>query len=223
MLAFKEQVYNATIELIKRQTTLQSWGNISAVDRKSGVMVIKPHKTNIQDIRPGDMVVMNLQGKVLDGLKKPSFDALTHLVIYNSFPEIGAIAHTHSMYASCWAQAGQSIPPLGITHIDRFYGEIPCTRELTDLESEKNYEEATGHVIVEALKDLDPFKTPAVLVNRHGPFVWGKDLDAALRNASVIEEIAGMAYITLQINPQLNILTAKQVNVHYERYLSDNN
>ncbi|MDR0560058.1 MAG: L-ribulose-5-phosphate 4-epimerase AraD [Prevotellaceae bacterium] len=220
MLAFKEQVYNATHELIKRQSALQSWGNVSAIDRKSGVMVIKPHKTNINDLRPGDMVVMNLDGKVLDGLKKPSFDASTHLVIYNKFPEIGAIAHTHSMYASCWAQAGKSIPPLGITHIDRFYGEIPCTRELTDNESENNFEEATGNVIVETLKGLNPAKTPAVLVYRHGPFIWGKDLDSALKNASILEEIAKMAYISLHINPQLNGLTEKQMNIHYERYLN---
>jgi L-ribulose-5-phosphate 4-epimerase len=204
MLAFKEKVFNATLELVKRQLILHSWGNVSAIDRKLGVIVIKPHKTNINDLRPGDMVVIDLNGKVLDGSKTPSFDASTHLVLYNKFPEIGAIVHTHSMWASCWAQAGKSIPPLGVTHIDQFYGAIPCTRELTDSEIEGDYERATGNVIVEALNGLDTAKTLAVLVCRHGPFVRGKDLESALKNASILEEVAQMAYITLQINMQTN-------------------
>ncbi|MDR1896906.1 MAG: L-ribulose-5-phosphate 4-epimerase AraD [Prevotellaceae bacterium] len=220
MLAFKEKVYKATLELINRHLVLHSWGNISAIDRELGVMVIKPHKTNIKDLRPGDMVVMDLDGKVLDGLKEPSFDAATHLVLYKKFPEIGAIAHTHSLWASCWAQAGKSIPPLGVTHIDRFYGEIPCTRELNDSETEGNYEEATGNLIVEVLKGLNPLKTPAALVCHHGPFVWGKDLELTLQNASLLEEIAQMAYLTLQINPQSNVMKKKQMDIHYDRYIN---
>jgi L-ribulose-5-phosphate 4-epimerase len=200
MLAFKEKVYNATLELVERHLVLHSWGNVSAIDRKSGVIAIKPHKTNIKDLRPGDMVIMDLDGKVLDGSKTPSFDASTHLVLYNNFPEIGAIVHTHSMWASCWAQAGKSIPPLGETHTDRFYGEIPCTGELPATVKENGYGKATGNIIVEALKNLDPVKTPAVLVYRHGPFVWGENLESALKNASVLEEVAKMAFITLQIN-----------------------
>lgn len=220
MLAFKEKVYNATLELVKHHLVLHSWGNVSAIDRKSGVIAIKPHKTDIKDLRPGDMVLMDLNGKVLDGSKKPSFDASTHLVLYNNFPEIGAIAHTHSIWASCWAQAGKSIPPLGITHIDQFYGEIPCTRELTDAELKGNYEEETGNVIVEALKGLDPIKTPAVLVRRHGPFVWGKDLETALKNASILEEVAQMAYLTLQINPQSSAMNKIQMDIHYDRRIN---
>jgi L-ribulose-5-phosphate 4-epimerase len=200
MLAFKEKVYNATLELVERHLVLHSWGNVSAIDRTLGVIAIKPHKTNIKDLRPGDMVVMDLKGNVLDGSKIPSFDASTHLVLYNNFPEIGAVVHTHSMWASCWAQAGKSIPPLGETHTDRFCGEIPCTRELTDKEIENGYEKTTGNLIVEALEGLNPARTPAVLVHRHGPFVWGENLESALKNASVLEEVAQMAYITLQIN-----------------------
>jgi L-ribulose-5-phosphate 4-epimerase len=200
MLAFKEKVYNATLELVERHLVLHSWGNVSAIDRKLGVIAIKPHKTNIKDLRPGDMVVMDLKGNVRDGSKIPSFDVATHLVLYNSFPEIGAVVHTHSMWASCWAQAGKSIPPLGETHIDQFCGEIPCTRKLTVAEMKKGYEKTTGNLIVEALEGLNPATTPAVLVHHHGPFVWGEDLESALKNASVLEEIAKMAYITLQIN-----------------------
>jgi L-ribulose-5-phosphate 4-epimerase len=220
MLAFKEKVFNATLELVEHQSVLHSWGNVSAIDRRLGIVVIKPHKTNIKDLRPGDMVVIDLNGKVLDGSKTPSFDASTHLVLYNKFPEIGAIVHTHSMWASCWAQAGKSIPPLGVTHIDRFYGEIPCTRELTDSEIECNYEKATGNVIVETLNGLDPGKTPAVLVCRHGPFVWGKDLETALKNASILEEVAQMAYVTLKINMQTNTMKQSQLTIHYTRHIN---
>jgi L-ribulose-5-phosphate 4-epimerase len=204
MLAFKEKVYKATLELVERHLVLHSWGNVSAIDRKLGVIAIKPHKMNIKDLRPGDMVVMDLKGNVLDGSKTPSFDASTHLVLYNNFPEIGAVVHTHSMWASCWAQAGKSIPPLGETHTDRFGGEILCTRKLTVSEMETDSEKATGNVIVEALKGLNPVETPAVLVYRHGPFIWGENLESALKNASVLEEVAKMAYITLQIN-NLNV------------------
>jgi L-ribulose-5-phosphate 4-epimerase len=220
MLAFKEKVYNATLELVERHLVLHSWGNVSAIDRKQGLIAIKPHKTNIKDLRPGDMVVMDLKGNVLDGSKKPSFDASTHLILYNNFPEIGAIVHTHSMWATCWAQAGKNIPPLGVTHIDRFYGEIPCTRILTDPEIEGDYEKATGNVIVEVLKGADPVKTPAVLVCNHGPFVWGNDLDTALKNASVLEEVAQMAFLTLQINSQANVLKLNQLDAHYDRRIN---
>jgi L-ribulose-5-phosphate 4-epimerase len=220
MLAFKEKVFNATRELVERQSVLHSWGNVSAIDRELEVIVIKPHKTNIKDLRPGDMVVIDLNGKVLDGSKTPSFDASTHLVLYNKFPEIGAIVHTHSMWASCWAQACKSIPPLGVTHIDQFYGEIPCTRELTDSEIEHDYEKATGNVIVEALDGLDPVKTPAVLVCRHGPFIWGKDLESALKNASILEEVAQMAYITLQINMQTNTMKQSKSTIYHTRHIN---
>jgi L-ribulose-5-phosphate 4-epimerase len=217
MLAFKEKVFKATLELVERQLVLHSWGNVSAVDRKLGIMVIKPHKTNIKDLRPGDMAVVELNGNVLDSTKTPSFDVSTHLVLYNRFPEIGAIVHTHSIWASCWAQAGKSIPPLGITHIDRFYGEIPCTRELTNSEIEHDYEQATGNVIIEALDGLNPVQTPAVLVRRHGPFIWGEDLETALKNASVLEEVAQMAYLTLQINSQTTAIRQSQLDIHYSR------
>jgi L-ribulose-5-phosphate 4-epimerase len=221
MLAFKEKVFNATLDLVERQSVLHSWGNVSAIDRELGVVVIKPHRTNIKDLRPGDMVVIDLNGKVLDGSKTPSFDASTHLVLYNKFPEIGAIVHTHSMWASCWAQACKSIPPLGVTHVDQFYGEIPCTRELTDSEIESDYEKATGNVIVEALNGLNPVETSAVLVCRHGPFIWGKDLESALKNALILEEVAQMAYITLQINMQTNTIKQSQLAIHHTRYIKD--
>ena len=216
MLPFKEKVYKATTELVQRNLILGSWGNISTIDRDRGIMIIKPHKTPFDKLRPGDMVVLDLNGKVIDG-KEPSHDTITHLVIYKHFPQIGAIAHTHSIWATCWAQAGRPILPLGATHVDRFKGEIPCTRNLTDDEIMKDYEKSTGEVIVETFKNIDPMKVPAVLVQNHGTFIWGADVEDTLQNATVLEEIAQMAYYTTQLNPGVQPMKEELINRHYYR------
>ena len=215
MLAFKEKVYNATLELVKRNLALCPWGNVSAVDRESGVMVIKPHKMSFDELRPGDMVVMNLAGKILDGKKEPSYDAPTHLVLYNNFPEIGAIAHTHSVWATCWAQAGKAIPVLGVTHANRFCGAIPCTGPFSTAEPKGNKEEETGKAIVETFKNMDYMKVQAVLVHQHGPFTWGHDLNSALTNASLLEEVAKIAAYTMQVNPDAKSMPEELIKRHY--------
>ena len=217
MLAFKEKVYNATLDLVKRNLALCSWGNVSAVDREAGVIAIKPHRISFDELRPGDMVVMDLSGKILDGKKQPSYDAQTHLVLYNNFPEIGAIAHTHSVWATCWAQAGKAIPVLGVTHANRFCGEIPCTRPISESESKINHEEETGNAIIETFKNVDYMKVPAVLVHQHGPFTWGGNLNSALMNASLLEEVAKIAAYTLQVNPDAKIMPEELVKRHYRK------
>lgn len=217
MLEFKEKVYKANLELVQRHLALCSWGNVSSVCRERGIVVIKPHNISFEDLRPGDMVVLDLDGNVIDGKGIPSIDAPTHLVLYKKFPEIGAIVHSHSTMATSWAQSGKSIPVLGTTHADCFCGNIPCTRTLNDVEIDGNYEETTGNLIVETFKELDPMKISGVLVNGHGPMVWGKDVESALKNATVLEEVAKMALNTLQINPSAPLISQKIINKHFER------
>ncbi|HPT30676.1 MAG TPA: L-ribulose-5-phosphate 4-epimerase AraD, partial [Prolixibacteraceae bacterium] len=169
------------------------------------LVVIKPSGVSYDDMKPEDMVVVDMEGKVVEGHLKPSSDTATHLVLYKAFPAIGGIVHTHSPQATAWAQAGKAIPALGTTHADYFYGPIPCTRKLTKEEITRAYEEETGKVIVETFASLDPAAVPGVLVNNHAPFSWGKDPHAAVHNAKVLEEVAMMAYQTLQINPSAEI------------------
>ena len=197
----KEQVCQANLDLVKHQLVIFTWGNVSGIDREKGLVVIKPSGVAYKGMKPDDMVVLDMEGKVVEGNYKPSSDTATHLVLYKNFPNIGGIVHTHSEWATSWAQAGLPIPVLGTTQADYFYGEIPCTRKMTDEEIRDSYELETGNVIVERFRDLDPDYVPGVLVNNHAPFCWGTDPDNAVHNAVVIEEVAKMTFRSLQLNP----------------------
>jgi L-ribulose-5-phosphate 4-epimerase len=193
----KQRVYQCNIDLVEQGLVIHTWGNVSGRDEESGLIVIKPSGIDYDEMDPGDMVVIDGSGKVVDGRYKPSTDAPTHLLLYKAYPAIGAIVHTHSTYATSWAQAGKGIPPFGTTHADHFYGKVPCTRILTDKEINSDYEANTGTVIVETLGKADPFLIPSVLVNCHGPFSWGKDPEEAVYNAVTLEEVARMAFYTV--------------------------
>ena len=198
----KEQVYQANLDLVKYNLVVFTWGNVSGIDRERDLVVIKPSGVSYSKMKPKDMVVMNLYGKVMEGDLKPSSDAATHLILYRQFLNIGGVVHTHSEWATSWAQAGKSIPAIGTTHADNFYGEIPCTRKMTKEEIQGEYELETGKVIIETFKDKNPDEIPGVLVNNHGPFAWGTDADNAVHNAVVLEEVAKMSFRSLQLNPE---------------------
>lgn len=197
----KEEVWRANLELVKHGLVIFTWGNVSGIDRQHGMVVIKPSGVSYDTMRPSDMVVLDLYGKVVEGQLKPSSDAPTHLVLYRQFLNIGGVVHTHSEWATAWAQAGMGIPALGTTHADYFYGQIPCTRKMTREEIQGDYELETGRVIVECFKGIDPDQVPGVLVNNHAPFTWGKDANDAVHNAVVLEEVAKMTFRSLQLNP----------------------
>jgi len=199
----KKQVYEANMELPRRGLITYTWGNVSGIDRESGYFVIKPSGVDYDILKPEDMVVMDLEGNKIEGEYKPSSDTATHLELYKAFPEIGGVVHTHSPWATSWAQAGRSIPCYGTTHADYFYGSIPCARSLTQDEIEEDYEKNTGLVIIEAFSELNPSFVPGVLCINHGPFTWGKDAVEAVHNAVVLEEVAKMAFQTEQINTQV--------------------
>ena len=203
----KEKVFKANLDLVKHGLVIFTWGNVSAIDREKGLVVIKPSGVSYETMKASDMVVLDLQGNILEGTLKPSSDTPTHLVLYNAFPEIGGIVHTHSTYATSWAQAGRDIPNIGTTHADYFSDAIPCTRQMTRQEIEGEYEKETGNVIVERFKNLNPVHIPGVLVENHGPFSWGKNADDAVHNAVVMEQVAKMAYISYGINPQVTMNT----------------
>jgi L-ribulose-5-phosphate 4-epimerase len=213
----REQVLEANLELVRRGLVLYTFGNASGISREEGLVVIKPSGVPYKDMRPEHLVVTDLQGKTVEGHLRPSSDLPTHLVLYNQFPEIGGVAHTHSEYATAWAQARKPIPCFGTTHADYFHGDVPVTAELSDSEIEGEYEKNTGHVIVRSLEHTDPMSTPGILVANHGPFAWGKDARTAAHNAAILESIARMAYFTLGINaaaqPAGNALREK----HYLR------
>lgn len=199
----KHQVYKASLKLLEQGLVIYTWGNVSAIDRKSGLVVIKPSGISYEEMVPGDMVVVDLKGNIISGDLKPSSDTNTHLVLYQNFPLIGSIMHSHSEYASCWAQAGLSIPPLGITHANFFNGEIPCTKPLSAKQMEGDIELETGKIIVETFTsaNIDPMRIPGVLVYGHGPFCWGKEVKNAFDHTVVLEKVARMAYRTRQLNP----------------------
>ena len=198
--ALKEKVCRANLDLVKHGLVIFTWGNVSAIDRASGLVVIKPSGVSYDNMKPEDMVVVDLDGKVVEGDLNPSSDTPTHLVLYKAFPNIGGVVHTHSTFATAWAQAGRDIPSLGTTHADYFHDNIPCTRDMRKAEVFGEYEKETGNVIVERFQGLNPDDTPAVLVRNHGPFTWGTDADNAVHNAVVLEQVAKMAYITMDIN-----------------------
>ncbi|MBP5266823.1 MAG: L-ribulose-5-phosphate 4-epimerase [Lachnospiraceae bacterium] len=215
----KQRVYEANILLPKYQLVTFTWGNVSEIDRESGLFVIKPSGVDYETMTPDDMVVMDLNGNKVEGKLNPSSDTPTHLEIYKAFPEVGGVVHTHSSYATSWAQAGRSIPCYGTTHADYFYGEIPCVRCLTKDEIEDAYEANTGHLIVNEFRrmDKDPVAVPAVLCKNHGVFTWGKDGHEAVHNAVVCEEVAKMAYRCEVINPQVAPAPQELQDKHYYR------
>lgn len=201
----KEQVFQANLDLIKHGLVLFTWGNASGINREKGLVIIKPSGISYDKMQPKDMVVLNLYGQVIEGDLKPSSDSASHLVLYRQFKNIGGVVHTHSEWATTWAQAGKGIPAIGTTHADYFYGEIPCTRKMTNEEIEGEYELETGKVIVERFSELDSEQIPGVLVNNHGPFTWGKDVNDAVHNSVVLEEVAKTTFNSLQLNPEITI------------------
>jgi L-ribulose-5-phosphate 4-epimerase len=201
----KQAVFEANLDLVKYGLVIFTWGNVSGIDRGKGLVVIKPSGISYNAMKMEDMVVVDLEGNVVEGKLLPSSDTPTHLVLYRAFPDIGAVVHTHSTWASSWAQACKPIPALGTTHADYFYGPVPCTRKLTKEEVASAYETETGRVIVECFRDLDPKDVPGVLVGNHAPFVWGKNPGEAVNHAKVLEEVAQMAFHTLQLNPSSTI------------------
>ena len=215
--ALKEQVWQANLELPKRGLVVYTWGNVSGIDREKGLVVIKPSGVDYDEMKPEDMVVTDLDGNIVEGKLRPSSDLKTHLVLYRNFKAIGGVVHTHSTWATIWAQAGRSIPPLGTTHADYFYGDVPCTRRMTGDEISRDYEEETGNVILEEFRGLNPSDLPGVLVNNHGPFTWGKDAHNAVHNAVVLEELAKMAYHTIELNPDVMPISQNLLDKHYLR------
>ncbi len=219
----KKEVYEANLLLPKYKLVTFTWGNVSAVDRKNGIMVIKPSGVEYDGMTVDDMVVVELAtGKVVEGKWKPSSDTPTHLELYRAFEDIGGIVHTHSSWATSFAQAGVGIRPFGTTHGDYFYGEIPCTRALTSEEISGEYEKETGSVIIETFKDIEPMTIPAVLVKSHGPFAWGKNAYDAVHNAVVLEEVAVMNYRTMHLNANIENMQQELLDKHYLRKHGNN-
>ncbi len=215
--ALKEKVYRANMELPEFGLVVYTWGNVSAIDRESGLVAIKPSGVDYAGMKPEDMVIVDLEGNVVEGTLRPSSDTPTHLELYKAFPGVGGVVHTHSSWATSWAQAGRGIPCYGTTHADYFYGEIPCARVLTPEEVESAYEKNTGKVIIEAFEGRDPLSVPAVLCTSHGPFTWGKDAAEAVHNAVVLEEVAKMATRTEMLNPKAAPAVQYVQDKHYFR------
>jgi L-ribulose-5-phosphate 4-epimerase len=214
----RKDVCRANLKLVAEGLVLHTWGNASGVDRQRGLVVIKPSGVPYQEMKPEQMVVVSLEtGKVVGGGLKPSSDTPTHLVLYRAFPEIGGVVHTHSLYATAWAQAHRAIPAYGTTQADYWHGEVPCTRLLTPKEIKADYEANTGHVIVETFRHLDPRRHPAVLVAGHGPFAWGANAYEAVHHAAVLEFVARLAGETLHVNPQTKPLPGVLVDKHFLR------
>ena len=216
----KHKVFEANLDLVKNGLVLFTWGNVSGIDRKRGLVVIKPSGVSYAQMKPDYMVVVDLEtGQVVEGDMNPSSDTPTHLVLYRSFPNIGGIVHTHSTYATAFAQAGRDIPNIGTTHADYFYRDIPCTRDMTRQEVEGQYELETGNVIVDEIlniRQINPDHTPAVLVRNHGPFAWGTSPDNAVYNATVMEQCAKMAFVSFSLNPGLT-MNPLLIEKHYQR------
>lgn len=219
----KKEVLQANLLLPKYGLVTFTWGNVSAVDRGSGIMIIKPSGVEYEEMTAEDMVAVSLEtGEVVEGRYKPSSDTPTHLALYRAFENVGGIVHTHSRWATSFAQAGMGIEPLGTTHADYFYGEIPCTRAMNPDEINGKYEKETGTVIIEAFNGIDPLTIPAVLVKSHGPFTWGKTAAEAVHNAVVLEEAAFMNYHTMSINPQIRPMQKELLDRHYLRKHGEN-
>ena len=220
----KQKVYEANMLLPKYGLVTFTWGNVSQIDESGKYFAIKPSGVDYDKLRPEDMVIMDLEGNKVEGKLNPSSDTPTHLELYKAFPEIGGVVHTHSSYATSWAQAGRSIPCYGTTHADYIYGEVPCLRCLTKEEIDEAYEENTGHLIVNEFKRMNKeiLAVPAVLCKNHGPFTWGKDAGEAVHNAVVLEEVAKMAYRAESINPKIEPAPQELQDKHYYRKHGDN-
>lgn len=213
-----QTVFEANLELVRKGLVVYTWGNVSGIDRERGLVVIKPSGVSYESMRAEDMVVLRLEdGAVTQGTLRPSSDTPTHLALYRAFPDVGAVVHTHSRYATSWAQAGIPLPCFGTTHADYFYGSVPCARGLMPEEIASAYEAETATVIIEAFAGRDPMATPAVLVRNHGPFAWGKNPMDAVHNAVVLEEIAAMGVATLTINPHASPAPEYLMDKHYQR------
>ncbi|MBR1583476.1 MAG: L-ribulose-5-phosphate 4-epimerase [Spirochaetales bacterium] len=213
----KEEVLKANLLLPKHNLVTFTWGNVSAIDRKSGLIVIKPSGVEYDEMKASDMVVVDLEGNVVEGKLRPSSDTPTHIELYKAFPDIGGVVHTHSRWATSFAQAGLEIRPMGTTHADYFYGPIPCTRSLTDEEIKGQYEKNTGTVIIETFMGIDPNAVPGVLVRNHGPFAWGTSAANAVHNAVVMEEVAFMNYHAMTLRPEAPCVSQTLLDKHYYR------
>ncbi|MDQ1004565.1 L-ribulose-5-phosphate 4-epimerase [Neobacillus niacini] len=215
----KKEVLDANLQLPKHNLVTFTWGNVSGIDREQNLVVIKPSGVPYDELTIEDLVVVDLEGRIVEGTLRPSSDTPTHLALYRAFPTIGGVVHTHSPWATSWAQAGRPIPSLGTTHADYYYGEVPCTREMTQEEIDRAYELETGNVIIETFEKqgLDPAAMPGVLVFNHAPFCWGKNANEAVHNAVVLEEVAKMALHTFQLNPSVNPIQQFLLDKHYLR------
>lgn len=217
MKTLKEKVFQANLELVRQGLVIYTWGNASGIDREKGIVVIKPSGVDYDSMTPDDMVAVDmLTGEVVDGTLNPSSDTPTHLALYRAFPNIGGVVHTHSTYATAWAQAGMDIPNIGTTHSDYFHMDIPCTETMASGQIKGEYELETGNVIVKRFEGLEPDHTPGVLVRNHGPFTWGKTPAEAVYNAKVLEQCAHMAFVSLLLNPQTS-MNPELVEKHYLR------
>ncbi|MBD1572423.1 L-ribulose-5-phosphate 4-epimerase [Vibrio sp. S17_S38] len=213
----RQQVWQANMDLQTHKLVTFTWGNVSGIDRDQGLVVIKPSGVAYEDLSPENMVIVDINGNIVEGDLKPSSDTATHLALYREFLDMGGIVHTHSSYATSWAQAGAAIPAFGTTHADYFYGHIPCARALTDSEIQHEYELNTGKVIIETIGEQNPMAIPGILVREHAPFTWGKDAHDAVHNAVVVEEVAKMAFRTISINPSTLPIPQTLLDKHYLR------
>ncbi len=214
--SLKREVYEANMRLKTSGLVILTWGNASGYDQSSGLVVIKPSGVKYSELTPEKMVVVDLDGKIIEGDLKPSSDTATHLKLYKEYPKIGGIVHTHSKFATSFAQAGRSVKALGTTHADYFYGEIPCSTTMTKEQINGNYEEETGQVIIDTISGEDPFKIPAVLINEHGPFTWGRTIADAVYHSIVLEEVCSMAFYALSLNGAAEI-QKELLDKHYNR------
>ena len=215
----KERVFRANLDLVRHNLVIFTWGNVSGIDREKGLVVIKPSGVDYDSMKASDMVVVDLKtGETVEGELNPSSDTPTHLILYRTYPDIGSIVHTHSTYATAWAQAGKDIPNIGTTHSDYYHNDIPCTGDMTEKEIKGDYELETGNVIVKRLNqgNINPMHTPGALVKNHGPFAWGKNPDNAVYNAVVMEQVAKMAYLSFAINPETS-MNPLLVEKHFSR------
>lgn len=213
----KQEVCKANLDLVAHGLVIFTWGNVSGIDRERGIVAIKPSGVSYDRLTPDDIVLVDLAtGKTVEGTLRPSSDTPTHLELYRAFPEIGGVVHTHSTYATAWAQAGIDLPNIGTTHADYFHDAVPCTADMTKAEVEGDYELETGRVIVNRFAGINPVHTPGVLVKNHGPFTWGLTPDEAVHNAVVLEQVAKMAFIAYQVNPSLT-MNPLLVEKHFSR------